>query len=226
MLATHDLEIRGAGELLGESQSGEITEIGLTLYLDLLEQAVKALKEGKEPVLDRPLAATAEVELRLPALLPESYVADVPVRLAMYKRLAAAPDNAAVDELTEEIVDRFGPLPPPATNLLRVARLKLAARQIGIRRLDLGPTGGYALFEESNKVDPRAVIRLVQHPDRDYKLEGALKLRITVETETDTERFEFAERFLGELRGPSADNRKPPAPAAGNRPADGKKRSP
>ena len=92
-------------------------------------------------MLDRPLAATAEVELRLPALLPESYVADVPVRLALYKRLAAAPDNAAIDALTEEIVDRFGPLPPPATNLLRVARLKLVARAIGIRRLDLGPRG-------------------------------------------------------------------------------------
>jgi transcription-repair coupling factor (superfamily II helicase) len=200
VLATHDLEIRGAGELLGESQSGELTEIGLTMYLDMLEQAVKALKEGREPDLDRPLAATAEVELRLPALLPESYVADVPVRLALYKRLAAAPDNAEVDTLTEEIVDRFGPLPPPATNLLRVARLKLTARAIGIRRLDLGREGGYALFEEQNQVDPRAVIRLVQHPDRDYRLDGALKLRISVETD-EGERFEFAEKFLNELKG-------------------------
>jgi transcription-repair coupling factor (superfamily II helicase) len=204
VLATHDLEIRGAGELLGESQSGELTEIGLTMYLDLLEQAVKALKEGREPELDRPLAATAEVELRLPSLLPESYVADVPVRLALYKRLAAAPDNATIDTLTEEIVDRFGPLPPPATNLLRVARLKLTARALGIRRLDLGPQGGYALFEEQNQVDPRAVIRLVQHPDRDYRLEGALKLRISVETEEDAERFVFAEKFLGGLKGAPA----------------------
>ena len=209
VLATHDLEIRGAGELLGESQSGELTEIGLTLYLDLLEQAVKAMKEGREPDLDRPLAATAEVELRLPSLLPESYVADVPVRLAMYKRLAAAPDNAAIDLLTEEIVDRFGPLPPPATNLLRVARLKLAARAIGIRRLDLGPQGGYALFEEQNQVDPRAVIRLVQHPDRDYRLDGALKLRISVETDEGAERFEFAEKFLNELKGAPAGSRDP-----------------
>jgi transcription-repair coupling factor (superfamily II helicase) len=222
VLATHDLEIRGAGELLGESQSGELTEVGLTMYLDLLEQAVKALKEGREPDLDRPLAATAEVELRLPALLPESYVADVPVRLAMYKRLAAAPDNAAIDELTEEIVDRFGPLPPPATNLLRVARLKLTARSLGIRRLDLGPQGGYSLFEETNQVDPRAVIRLVQHPDRDYRLEGALKLRISVETDNDAERFAYAEKFLGELRGggdkpsPLAD-KGAPKPAAGKR---------
>jgi transcription-repair coupling factor (superfamily II helicase) len=207
VLATHDLEIRGAGELLGESQSGELTEVGLTMYLDLLEQAVKALKEGREPMLDRPLAATAEVELRLPALLPENYVADVPVRLALYKRLAAAPDNAAIDELTEELVDRFGPLPPPATNLLRVARLKLQARAIGIRRLDLGREGGYALFEEQNQVDPRAVIRLVQHPDRDYRLEGALKLRISRETEDDVERFEFAEKFLAGLRGQAAPGR-------------------
>src|SRR5690349_19767656 len=209
VLATHDLEIRGAGELLGESQSGELTEVGLTLYLDLLEQAVKALKEGREPVLDRPLAATAEVELRLPALLPESYVADVPVRLGVYKQLAAAPDNAAIDELTEELVDRFGPLPPPAVNLLRVARLKLQARAIGIRRLDLGPQGGYALFEETNQVDPRAVIRLVQHPDRDYRLEGALKLRISVETDDNASRVEFAEKFLAGLRGGGATQAAP-----------------
>ncbi|MEO8017181.1 MAG: transcription-repair coupling factor [Pseudomonadota bacterium] len=215
VLATHDLEIRGAGELLGESQSGELTEIGLSLYLDLLEQAVKAMKEGREPNLDRPLAATAEVELRLPSLLPESYVADVPVRLAMYKRLAAAPDNPAIDLLTEEIVDRFGPLPPPATNLLRVARLKLAARAIGIRRLDLGAQGGYALFEEQNQVDPRAVIRLVQHPDRDYRLEGALKLRISIETDEGSERFEFAEKFLNELKGAPA----PAAPTPHKQPA-------
>jgi transcription-repair coupling factor (superfamily II helicase) len=210
VLATHDLEIRGAGELLGESQSGELTEVGLTLYLDLLEQAVKALKEGREPALDRPIAATAEVELRLPALLPESYVADVPVRLALYKRLAAAPDNAAIDALTEEIVDRFGPLPPPATNLLRVARLKLLARALGIRRLDLGREGGYALFEATNQVDPRAVIRLVQHPDRDYRLDGPLKLRISVETEDDAERFAFAEKVMVELRTAGPE----PRPAA------------
>jgi transcription-repair coupling factor (superfamily II helicase) len=225
VLATHDLEIRGAGELLGESQSGELTEVGLTLYLDMLEQAVKALKEGREPVLDRPLAATAEVELRLPTLLPESYVADVPARLALYKRLAAAPDDAAIDGLMEEIVDRFGPLPPPATNLLRVARLKLTARTIGIRRLDLGPQGGYALFEKENQVDPRAVIRLVQHPHGnnkgDYRLEGPLKLRISYQTD-EAERFEFTENFLGELRGAPAAGAGRPRAA---RPADAPKPS-
>jgi transcription-repair coupling factor (superfamily II helicase) len=180
------------------------------MYLDMLEQAVKALKEGREPAFDRPLAATAEVELRLPALLPEGYVADVPVRLALYKRLAAAPDNAAIDLLTEEIVDRFGPLPPPATNLLRVARLKLMARAIGIRRLDLGPQGGYALFEEQNQVDPRSVLALVQHPDRDYRLEGALKLRISVESDDGAERFELAEKFLAALKGTPIGSKQPP----------------
>jgi transcription-repair coupling factor (superfamily II helicase) len=148
----------------------------------------------------------------------------------MYKRLAAAPDNAAIDELTEEIVDRFGPLPPPATNLLRVARLKLTARALGIRRLDLGPQGGYALFEETNQVDPRAVIRLVQHPDRDYRLDGALKLRISVETDNDAERFAYAEKFLGELRGggdkpPSrTDNPSPRTDNAAPKPSAGKRK--
>ena len=191
-----------------------MTEIGLALYLDLLEQAVKALKEGREPALDRPLAADrGSRAARCRRCCPRVTSRDVHVRLALYKRLAAAPDNAAIDELTEEIVDRFGPLPPPATNLLRMARLKLTARAIGIRRLDLGAQGGYALFEESNQVDPKAVIRLVQQPDRDYRLDGPLKLRISVESEEDAERFEFAEKFLADLRGSPA-GAKPARPAA------------
>jgi len=114
VLATHDLEIRGAGEFLGESQSGELTEIGLSMYLDMLERAVKALKEGREPDLNRPLAAATEVNLHLPALLPESYVGDVHMRLGLYKRIAAAADAIALDELQAELVDRFGELPAPA----------------------------------------------------------------------------------------------------------------
>ena len=148
VLATHDLEIRGAGELLGESQSGELSEVGLTLYLDMLEHAVRALRAGREPVLDQPLAAPTEVELRLPALLPESYVSDVHVRLGLYTRIAAAPDEAALDELTAELVDRFGPLPEPA---LRCGAdgLRLA-HALGVRKLDLGAQGGYVLFEREN----------------------------------------------------------------------------
>src|SRR5437660_112250 len=112
VLATHDLEIRGAGELLGEQQSGQVTEIGLSLYLDMLERAVRALKAGREPLLDQPLAAATEVELRLPAFLPEAYVGDVHVRLSLYKRIAAAESEAALADLAADIQDRFGAARP------------------------------------------------------------------------------------------------------------------
>jgi transcription-repair coupling factor (superfamily II helicase) len=204
VLATHDLEIRGAGELLGESQSGEMTEIGLTLYLDMLEQAVRALQEGRSLDLERGAAAATEVELRVPMLLPEEYVGDVPVRLTLYKRIAAAPDDAALNALTEEIVDRFGALPQPALNLLDIARLKLAGRALGVRRLDLGPDGGYASFEAQNRVDPAQVIKLIQSPNRRYRLEGPLKLRIAEEIDDAAERFAFARILLAQLGAPPA----------------------
>jgi transcription-repair coupling factor (superfamily II helicase) len=200
VLATHDLEIRGAGELLGESQSGELSEVGLALFLDMLEHAVKAMREGREPALDQPLGAPTEVELRLPALLPEAYVGDVHMRLALYKRIAAAVDESALDELTAELVDRFGPLPAPALALLRVARLRLLARAVGVRKLDLGAQGGYVLFEAQNSVDPRAVVKLIQDPAREYRLDGALKLRVYRDLEEEDERFDFAAGLLARLR--------------------------
>jgi len=199
VLATHDLEIRGAGELLGEQQSGQMTEVGLALYLDMLEQAVKALKDGREPALDRPLAADTEVELRLPAFIPDTYIADVHVRLSLYKRIAAAADETALDELTAEIIDRFGALPASAQHLLRIARLKLLARALGIRRLDLGPQGGYVLFEQENRVEPAAVVRMLQKSPRDYRLEGALKLRVLHAIAADEARFKFAGELLKRL---------------------------
>jgi transcription-repair coupling factor (superfamily II helicase) len=201
VLATHDLEIRGAGELLGEQQSGHMTEIGLALYLDMLEHAVAALKAGREPALDAPLAAATEVELRLPAFLPEAYVADVHVRLSLYKRLAAAPADAELDELGAEIHDRFGPPPPAAQNLVRIAHLRLAARRLGVRRLDLGPQGGSVLFEESNTVEPATLVRMIQQGARAYRLEGPLKLRIARALPTENERFEFAAELLRRLAG-------------------------
>jgi transcription-repair coupling factor (superfamily II helicase) len=203
VLATHDLEIRGAGELLGESQSGELTEVGLSLFLDMLEHAVKALREGREPALEQPLGAPTEIELRLPALLPEDYVGDVHVRLALYKRIAAAADEPALDDLTAELVDRFGELPGPAVALLRITRLRLAARAIGVRKLDLGAQGGYLLFEESNAVDPRAVVRLIQDKSREYRLDGPLRLRVSRGLEDEDERFDFAGRLLARLRAPA-----------------------
>ena len=199
VLATHDLEIRGAGELLGEQQSGQMTEIGLALYLDLLEQAVKSLKEGREPALDQPLAAATDVELHVPALLPETYVSDVHVRLVLYKRIAAAPSGAALDELTAELVDRFGELPSAAHSLIAIARLKLRARELGVRRLDLGAQGGYVLFEQQNGVDPATIVRLVQRDAREFRLEGALKLRVSRPLAEEPKRFEYARELLERL---------------------------
>jgi transcription-repair coupling factor (superfamily II helicase) len=199
VLATHDLEIRGAGELLGEQQSGHMTEIGLSLYLDMLERAVAALKSGREPALDQPLAAATEVELRLPAFLPEAYVADVHVRLSLYKRIAAADTDTALDELAAEIHDRFGPLPPAAQSLIRIARLKLSARALGVRRLDLGPQGGSLTFEAESRVDPAVLVQLIEQSRREYRLDGPLKLRIARQLPAESARFEFAAELLGRL---------------------------
>jgi len=204
VLATHDLEIRGAGELLGEAQSGQMTEVGLSLYLDMLEHAVSALKAGREPLLDQPLAAATEVELRLPAFLPEAYVADVHVRLSLYKRIAAAPGAIELDELEAELIDRFGPLPGAAQNLLRIAKLKLTARALGVRRLDLGPQGGSVTFEEHSRVDPGNLVRLIQRGAREYRLEGPLRLRISRAVPEGSGRFEFAADLLRRLGEPAA----------------------
>ncbi|HEV7632444.1 MAG TPA: transcription-repair coupling factor, partial [Steroidobacteraceae bacterium] len=155
VLATHDLEIRGAGEFLGESQSGELTEVGLTLYLDMLERAVAALKDGREPDVSRPLAAATEVNLHMPAMLPEDFVGDVHMRLNLYKRIAAAATLTALDDLQAELVDRFGELPPAAANLVRTARLTQMARQLGIRRIDVSTQSSYLVFEAENRIDPQ-----------------------------------------------------------------------
>jgi len=203
VLATHDLEIRGAGELLGEQQSGEMTEIGLTMYLELLERAVAALKSGREPALDQPLAAATEIELRVAALLPEDYIGDVHVRLALYKRIAGASDAALIDELLAELVDRFGPLPEPGQNLLRIARLRIEARRLGVRRLDLGAQGGSVTFEPENSVNAAAVLKLVQRESREYRLDGPLKLRISRPLQKDADRFTFAAELLKRL-GPKS----------------------
>ena len=230
VLATHDLEIRGAGELLGEQQSGQMTEIGLAMYLDMLEQAVKALKQGQKPNLDKPLAAETEVELRLPAFLPEAYVADVHVRLGLYKRIAAADSDADLDELNAEIYDRFGPLPVSAKNLLELAKLKIAARNLGIRRMDMGAGGGTILFEEQNRIDPMTVIQMIQGEPLEYRLEGSLKLRVARLLTTEAARFEFAADLMRRLaqkpkpqpvrppQGSKPSGKTPPTPPASKPP--------
>jgi transcription-repair coupling factor (superfamily II helicase) len=177
-LATHDLEIRGAGELLGDEQSGQITEIGFTLYLDLLDRAVTALKAGKTPNLEAPLHAGPEVDLHVPALIPADYLPDVHLRLVLYKRMAAAADGEALDELKGEMIDRFG-----------------------LKRLDIGPQGGVVDFGGDHKVDPAQVLRLVQKEARTYRLDGPTKLRFTRPAATPPERFKAAEALLATLSG-------------------------
>jgi transcription-repair coupling factor (superfamily II helicase) len=203
LLATHDLEIRGAGEFLGEAQSGELSEVGLSMYLDMLAQAVKAMREGRVPELDQPLAAASEVELHVPALLPADYVPDVHLRLSLYQRMAAA-DAAQLRDLAAELVDRFGPLSDAASNMLRLAELRARARALGIRRLELGPLGGSVQFEASNLVDTKAVLQLIQTQSRDYRLDGPLKLRVSLDLDTPAERFTQAARLLDLLGGTRA----------------------
>ncbi|MGH8106148.1 MAG: transcription-repair coupling factor, partial [Arenimonas sp.] len=141
-LATHDLEIRGAGELLGEDQSGQMAEIGFSLYTELLERAVKSIRSGKIPDLDPSTRFGSEVELHIPALIPDDYLPDVHARLTLYKRIASARDSEQLKELQVEMIDRFGLLPDPTKQLFATAEIKLEATPLGIRKLELGPTGG------------------------------------------------------------------------------------
>jgi transcription-repair coupling factor (superfamily II helicase) len=176
-LATHDLEIRGAGELLGEEQSGQIHEIGFSLYMDLLERAVQALKAGRTPELDRPLDHGAEVDLGLPALLPADYLPDVHTRLVIYKRIASAATQDELKALQVEMIDRFGLLPEQAKNLFAVTALKLKAQPFGIRKIEAGPASGRILFGDQPKVDPTRMIRLIQARPKEFRLEGGDRLK-------------------------------------------------
>jgi transcription-repair coupling factor (superfamily II helicase) len=198
-LATHDLEIRGAGELLGEEQSGQIQEIGYNLYMELLERAVAALKSGKQPDLERPLDAGPEVELHVPTLIPEDYVPDVHLRLMLYKRIAGTPSRDELDELKVEMIDRFGPIPPFAQSLFRATYLKLRAGALGIRKIDAGASNGYILFEEANQVDPKRVLKLIQGKPKEYRLDGPLKLRFAHIARTEEALFTRVEQLVDQL---------------------------
>jgi transcription-repair coupling factor (superfamily II helicase) len=198
-LATHDLEIRGAGELLGDEQSGQIQEIGYNLYMELLERAVTALKSGKQADLERPLDAGPEVELHLPALIPEDYVPDVHLRLMLYKRIAGTETREELDELKAEMIDRFGPMPPYALSLFRSAHIKLRAAQLGMRKIDAGATSGYIVFEEHNKIDAKRVLKLIQGRPKEYRLDGPLKLRFTHDARTEEKLFARIELLLEQL---------------------------
>jgi transcription-repair coupling factor (superfamily II helicase) len=203
-LATHDLEIRGAGELLGEEQTGQIQEIGYALYMEMLERAVNALKSGKIPQLDQPMHQGPEVDLHVASLLPDSYLPDVHLRLVLYKRIAAAANAEELRELQVEMIDRFGLLPEPAKNLFRIAGYKQAARALGLRRIDIGPGGGSVTFERDTRVEPANLIRYVQQNSRTHRLEGGTKLRFTLKLEKDEQRFAALEQLLQDLQKPAA----------------------
>jgi transcription-repair coupling factor (superfamily II helicase) len=177
-LAMHDLEIRGAGEVLGESQSGEMHEVGFQMYSDMLSAAVHALKNGKEPDLAAPLVSTTEINLHVPALLPNDFCGDVHERLSLYKRLANCASQERIDELQEELIDRFGKLPEPAKALVETHRLRVAAQPVGIIKIDAHAESALLQFEPNPPVDAMRIIELVQK-NRHIRLNGQDKLRIT-----------------------------------------------
>jgi len=177
-LAMHDLEIRGAGEVLGDNQSGEMHEIGFQMYSDMLNEAVRALKNGKEPDLAAPLQSTTEINLHIPALLPNEFCGDVHERLSIYKRLANCSKAAAIDDLQEEMIDRFGKLPEPVKSLLETHRLRVAAKPLGIVKIDAHSEAATLQFEPQPPVDAMRIIELVQK-NKHIRLNGQDKLRIT-----------------------------------------------
>lgn len=200
VLATHDMEIRGTGELLGEGQSGQIQAVGFSLYMDMLDRAVKAIQKGEEPNLEQPLGVGTDINLRLPALIPEDYLPDVHNRLILYKRIASATTEDDLKELQVEMIDRFGLLPEPVKNLIRQTRLKIEAEQLGITKIDAGPQGGKVEFSTHTTVDPLTLIKLIQGQPKRYKLEGGTTFKFQVPMERVDERFTTLETLLDKLK--------------------------
>ena len=196
ILATHDMEIRGAGELLGESQTGNMTAIGFGLYMDMLDRAVKAFKDGKQINLEAPIEDSTEIKLHLPALIPEPYLPDVHMRLVLYKRIANAADTQALRALQVEMIDRFGLLPDPLKNLFRVTELKLQAERLGITKIDFGPRGGKIDFAQDTQVSPDRIITLVQTQSQRYRFASANQLAIVDNVADREQRFKHIEDLL------------------------------
>ncbi|HET8731619.1 MAG TPA: transcription-repair coupling factor, partial [Moraxellaceae bacterium] len=199
-LASHDLEIRGAGELLGEEQSGNINTVGFTLYMEMLEQAVKAIRSGKTPNLDQPLAQGTDVNLRISALIPDAYLPDVHNRLMLYKRISNAKDQAELDELQVEMIDRFGLLPEQTKNLFAVTSLKIEAEKLGITKIDASAGGGRLEFGTETKVDPMRLVKMIQTQPRKFRLEGADKLRFIMEMQDPQVRLQRLRDLLQSLQ--------------------------
>ncbi|MCA7012833.1 transcription-repair coupling factor [Dickeya dadantii] len=198
-LATHDLEIRGAGELLGEDQSGQMESVGFSLYMDLLESAVESLKAGREPSLEDLLSSQTDVELRLPALLPDDFIPDVNTRLSFYKRIASAKNDNELDDLKAELIDRFGKLPDAARHLLQVAGLRQQAQLLGIKRIEGNDKGGFVEFSQHNRVDPTHLIGLLQRDPKVYRLDGPSRLKFINDLSGYPQRLTFITNLLEEM---------------------------
>jgi len=194
----HDLEIRGAGEVLGDSQSGEMQEIGFNLYCAMLDAAVRSLKEGKEPNLDAPLGVTTEINLHAPALLPDDYCHDVHERLVLYKRLANCDSEEQLQFLQEELIDRFGELPDATRTLLDCHRLRLLGKPLGIARIDASDAVINLQFVPNPPIEPIRIIQLIQKK-KNYKLAGQDRLRIETATPDLKSRVTEIRRVFAEL---------------------------
>ncbi|HRP19223.1 MAG TPA: transcription-repair coupling factor, partial [Alicycliphilus sp.] len=202
-LAMHDLEIRGAGEVLGENQSGNMLEVGFQLYNEMLAEAVRCLKAGKEPDLLAPMQAATDINLHAPALLPDDYCGDVHLRLSFYKKLATARTSDQIDGLLEEIVDRFGKLPAQAQTLIDVHRLRVLSQPYGVVKVDAAPGVITVTFKSQPPIDPMNIIQLIQK-NKHIKLAGNEKLRIERELPEPAQRAQLVRDVLRSLGQPIA----------------------
>jgi transcription-repair coupling factor (superfamily II helicase) len=199
LLSTHDMEIRGAGELLGDGQSGQIQEIGFTLYTELLDRAVKALKSGKQPELNAPMHSGTEVDLQTAALIPGDYLPDIHARLVLYKRISSTESKDDLRELKIEMIDRFGLLPEQVKVLFSITELKQQADKIGVKKIDVYSEGGRVLFNADPKLNMQQLLILIQTQAQIYKFEGGNKLRFTQKFATTDEKIEFVSTLLAQL---------------------------
>ena len=195
-LASHDMEIRGAGELLGAEQSGQINQVGFSLYLEMLDSAVAALQRGEIPDLDQPLDSGTDIKLHVPALIPEQYLPDISTRLVLYKRIAKADSEEALREIQVEMIDRFGLLPEPTKNLFTCALLRTSAQRLGIGEIDMTEEGGSIEFKPATVVEPASIVTLIQSDPQRYRLSGNNKLRVTAALPTLESRTAFIETLL------------------------------
>ena len=199
VLATEDLEIRGAGDLLGEQQSGSMQAIGYSLYMEMLEKATKAIQKGKSPNFDQPLNLTADINLNLPALIPDDYLGDVHQRLLFYKRISNAVESQRLDAIRMELIDRFGILPQPVKYLFAVHQIRLQAEQLGIAKIEISKGGGYIDFLPDTPVQAMTIIQMIQKQPAYYRMEGGQRLKISADLPNGEQRIDFAQQLLSQL---------------------------